>query len=386
LAIFISAIGYLLLGSYTRRVTVTGEITTSSGFVYIHSDKAATVSIVLVKQGQQVRKGQRLVVLASSESTSGIGNVSERLIDQISHQRELLEAQIETSAETYTIKSKELQNSIASLMARRERVQQQLDIVGEQIVLLSDRQSQYEELLQRQYLTKLQVDENHSDLLSTRMQAKTLQLQDSDIQAQLASARSNLSSLPLEKQARLDELRAQIAQVTQQEIQAKVNGTWDARSPIQGVVTSIPVKAGQSIVAQQSVATIVPIDAQMEANIRVPDAAAGLVEPGQPVLLRLTAFPYQKYGQLPGRVVSVDRSPVVSADYTSTSANQSAPLYRAVAALDSQSVVTTSGTYQLLPGMTFEADLMLERRRLFEWVIAPVVGFKRRNFEIGDRE
>ena len=62
------------------------------------------------------------------------------------------------------------------------------------------------------------------------------------------------------------------------------------------------------------------------------------------------------------------------------------PFLRAVAALARQSIETSSGNHPLLPGMTFEADLMLERRRLIEWVIAPAVGFKRRNLDTGSGE
>ncbi len=386
LAFFVSALAYLFVGSYTRRVTVNGEITTASGLVNIRSDRAATVSKVLVKQGQHVRKGEKLVVLANSEYMAGTGNVSERVREQIASQQRLLASQIQTAEQTFVIRAKDLHESITSLENQRERTQQQLAIVNQQIDLLAARQARYEDLLQRQYLTKLQVDQNRADLLAARLQAKNLQVQDAEIQAQLSTQRNSLLALPLEERTQLDQLRAQIAQVSQQEIRAQFDDAWDSRSPIDGIVASMPIKAGQMMLPQEVIATVIPADARMEADIRISDAAAGLVEPGQPVLLRLTAYPYQKFGQLPGRVVSVDRSPLALARDSTSTADRAAPSYRAVAALTRQSIESSTGSHPLLPGMTFEADLLLERRRLIEWVIAPAVGFKRRTFDTGSGE
>jgi len=46
--------------------------------------------------------------------------------------------------------------------------------------------------------------------------------------------------------------------------------------------------------------------------------------------------------------------------------------------LDAQRVIAYGAAQALKPGMALEADLLLERRRLLEWVFEPLYGFARR--------
>jgi membrane fusion protein len=48
------------------------------------------------------------------------------------------------------------------------------------------------------------------------------------------------------------------------------------------------------------------------------------------------------------------------------------PLYRVRAALDSQTVMTYGEAARLQAGMLVDADVLLDRRRLIEWVFEPL--------------
>jgi membrane fusion protein len=50
------------------------------------------------------------------------------------------------------------------------------------------------------------------------------------------------------------------------------------------------------------------------------------------------------------------------------------PLYRVTVNLDRQSVTAYGREQPLAAGMQLDADVMLERRRLIEWLFAPVLG------------
>ena len=106
-----------------------------------------------------------------------------------------------------------------------------------------------------------------------------------------------------------------------------------------------------------------------------PSRAIGFVESGQTVLLRLTAFPYQKFGQAKGTVIRVEQSPI--SDPSSAGAvGQNAPaepIYRIVVQLAQQSVNAYGKEQQYRAGMTLEADIRQDRRRLIDWVMDPIV-------------
>ena len=50
------------------------------------------------------------------------------------------------------------------------------------------------------------------------------------------------------------------------------------------------------------------------------------------------------------------------------------PLYRITVRLDRQDVAAYGATQALAPGMQLDADVVLDRRRLIEWIFEPVLG------------
>jgi membrane fusion protein len=103
----------------------------------------------------------------------------------------------------------------------------------------------------------------------------------------------------------------------------------------------------------------------------------GFVRPGQPVRLRFEAFAYQKYGHQPGHVLQVSRTPLAASEMAAlalpATASGGEPMFRITVALDE-----TAHTLPLAAGMRLQADVLLERRRLVEWLFEPLLGLQGR--------
>jgi membrane fusion protein len=104
----------------------------------------------------------------------------------------------------------------------------------------------------------------------------------------------------------------------------------------------------------------------------------GFVQAGQAVRLRVQAYPYQKFGWVAGTVQRVARSPQPAAALQPCvlPAPVPEPLYRVVVTLDPAALAATDRP--LLPGMRLEADVVLEQRRLIEWMAEPLLAWWRR--------
>jgi membrane fusion protein len=74
-------------------------------------------------------------------------------------------------------------------------------------------------------------------------------------------------------------------------------------------------------------------------------------------------------------VVAVSRNPMAPTDlgFTPTDGSRE-PLYRIKARLDTQAIAAYGRLEPLQPGMQVEADILLDRRRLIEWIFEPLLG------------
>jgi membrane fusion protein len=109
----------------------------------------------------------------------------------------------------------------------------------------------------------------------------------------------------------------------------------------------------------------------------VPTRAVGFVKPGQEVVLRYEAFPHERFGQYRGVVTSIGRDVWTQGDRVGPLSAKE-PVYRVDVKLDRQAVSALGQEYALRPGMLVNADLLLERRTLLEWIFEPVLSLKGR--------
>jgi multidrug efflux pump subunit AcrA (membrane-fusion protein) len=150
--------------------------------------------------------------------------------------------------------------------------------------------------------------------------------------------------------------------------------TLQLRASRTGRVSALYAHTGARIVAGQSLLALLPDDALLEAELYLPDRLLESSAVGSEVLLRYRAFPYQRYGQYRGRIASIAHSPLPAAQ-SRTAAEAPAgddPLYRAIVAIERQSVHNDLGQiHPLRPGLRLQADIVLEKRHLYEWLLKP---------------
>ena len=132
-------------------------------------------------------------------------------------------------------------------------------------------------------------------------------------------------------------------------------------------------REGQVATPQRTIATLLPSDGKLEAELLVPSRAAGFVKEGQTVRLLYDAFPYQKFGFHSGTVSKVSRA-VINATDLPIRSNTQEPVFIITVQLERQNVDANNEIYLLQSGMTLGADIILEDRKIWEWVFEPILG------------
>ena len=123
--------------------------------------------------------------------------------------------------------------------------------------------------------------------------------------------------------------------------------------------------------------TLLPSAGRLQANLFVDSSAIGFAEAGAPVMLRYAAFPFQRFGLHRGVVTEVTRAPLGSDDAPdfarrAAARGEGTDLYRIVVRPDSDTVLAYGERRSLEAGMRVEADIALEKRSLYRWLLDPV--------------
>lgn len=114
----------------------------------------------------------------------------------------------------------------------------------------------------------------------------------------------------------------------------------------------------------------------MVAEVYVPSSAVGLIKSGQRVRLVYDAFPQQQFGTFAGEVARISDFILMPSEVPQTFFPREAT-FKVQIAIQNDTVEVETGTAPLRPGMLLAAEIILESRRLIDWLVEPL-GFRER--------
>jgi membrane fusion protein len=377
-----SLIALMFLGKYTRHETVLGQLVPTSGLAILTAKTTGTIAFVFVKTNQIVRRGDPLVEISSEENSVALGDMHALVAHQLNSQKERLQSDLVGSNQLFRQQDAALREKIKLLRAQLGALRSQSSIQSQQALSAQNLLERIKPLADKGFVSAFQVQQQEATLLDARAQQKNLTRQGLDLQEQLASILQQLAQLPIDASTRENDIQRKLADIQQSSAQNEVQRAVLLRAPQDGTISSLSLKPGQTVSAGQSVVSLVPRGSLLLARLLVPSRSIGFIQPGTRVVLRYQAFPYQKFGQHFGRVENVSRS-ALTPDEVAAMASQKAeanqdPLYLVEVKLESQGITAYGKSEDLRAGMALDADILMDRRTLIEWVFEPLYGLKRR--------
>jgi membrane fusion protein len=368
---------YLWVGEYTRKAHVKGFLAPDRGVMRLMSPQAATVLESRAVEGASVRAGDVLYVL-SVDAANVSGNVRETLTAR----ERSLQGAARQHAELERERAQALDRQVATMRGELAQIDAEARLHEQRLVLTEQALARLESLRADNFISAAQVQAKSEELLGLRAQAQSLQRQRAAQLREIEQLLARRRELPLQTQVAQGELERDMAEIAQQQAENDSRRRIEIRAPQDGTVTGVVAQPGQSVNASVALASLLPVDAKLQAHLFAPSSAVGFVKPEQPVLLRYQAFPYQKFGLQGGQVAQVSRSPLQASELVGVplpkSEGESEPLYRITVTLDKQAVAAYGREQALSPGMQLEADVLLDRRRLIEWIFEPLLGLASR--------
>ena len=369
----VAVVSYLSFGEYTRKARVSGYLVPDSGVIRLVTPQPATVVERHVTEGQSVRQGDVLFVLSLERATLQ-GGTQAAVQQSLAARERSLQASSKQQALLQQTQSAALQRQISDMQRELAQLGTEADLQRERLGLAQQALARLESLRNDNFVSSAQVQTKAEEVLGLRAQLQGLERQGATKQREIGGLEAQLRELPLRTQTQLGEIDRDIAELVQKSAESEALTRIVIRAPQDGMVTSVLAERGQTATPATALASLVPADARLQAHLFAPSSAVGFVRSEQSVLLRYQAYPYQKFGHQAGHVMQVSRTPLQAAELASLALPASSePLYRITVALDQQAVLAYGQAQPLAPGMQLDADVLLDRRRLIEWIFEPVL-------------
>ena len=367
---------WLVLGEYTRKARVSGYLVPDRGVVRLVAPQNAVVLQSHVAEGRVVHAGDVLFVLSVAQATAG--GDTQRVIETTlgARERSLVASAQEVDARLEARRAA-LARQIDAMRGELAQMGVEGELQDQRLALAREAQARLESLRGENFISAAQVQTKSEEILGLRAQAAALARQRAAHLRDIGTLESQRAELPLAARAQRGEIERERAALAQQSAENAARSQLVVRAPQDGVISGVLAEPGQSVGPASALASLLPANARLQAHLFAPSSAVGFVRAEQPVRLRYQAFPYQKFGHQAGHVTEVSLAPLQASELgglARSGGEASEPMYRITVTLDAQSVAAYGVKQALVPGMQLDADVLLDRRRLIEWIFEPVLG------------
>jgi len=382
LTFIFTALAFLLITFFgffetTRKAPVQGMLVPTAGVIRAFPNQAGSIKEIQIKEGQYIRKGETLFVISSERSTPESSSTESLISGLLVQRRDSFENELQQAKLQSVHRRAALQQRAQDLQGEIERLDTQAIMQRQRISLSEQNVLRFKQLKATNYISQAQLQEREAELLDQRQRLLELERIRSATQRDFASTQAEEQDSKVQALREETALRRNASALEQDLTENEARREILVRARQSGTVTAISANLGQTVGIGTSLASILPEGNKLEAEMYVPSHAVGFIKPGMTAMLRYRAFPYQKFGQHRARVREVATTSVRPEELATSAAAmpgaaQSEPVYRIRLELDQQTVKAYGAPMPLRSGMLVDASVMLEKRKLYEWVLEPL--------------
>ncbi|WP_336952369.1 HlyD family type I secretion periplasmic adaptor subunit [Sphingobium aromaticivastans] len=396
LIILVLTILWLTFGKVDVVASALGRLIPADNVKLVQPAEAGIVRAIYVRNGQFVRKGQVLVELdptvSTAETVQAEAALQTALFDVarakavlsaldgkdldfvppngtapqlVATQRALAAAELASIEASASGRSADLQ---AAKAARSEALVQAAKLT-ETLPLLDQQLDAYEGLLTKGYAAKLKVIEMRRQRFATARDREAALATARRADAQSSSASSTMVQSRAEARTRIltDLAKAEAdARLRQEELTKSRQRSSLQRliAPVDGTITQLSIHTiGGVVEPAKPIMVVVPKGGSLIAEVKILNKDMGFVKDGQSVAIKLEAFPFTRYGTVPGHVESIGSDAVED--------EKLGLVYPARIRLDAIDHGKATDM-RLSAGLATTADIRTGRRSILSYLVSPI--------------
>lgn len=377
-ALVLLILAFAYFGTYTRKATVRGLLTPDQGMLRLVAPGAGILTHVHVAEGQQVNKGDVLFAI-SGERLSNAGATQALIAEQLDQRLNLMLRNRVLADERLSGQLRMLDSRIATIAGELEQFTEEVRLLERREELARAHLARQQELVNAGFISVAQLQQAESEWLILQGQQQTNHRARASLVRERTGLLAQRQEAELRHRSEISEADSAAALVKQEQAENTVRSELVSVAPYAGTLTGLRAQIGQQVSAGSLLASLIAEGATLSAHLYATPRQAGFIEPGQRVLMRYAAYPYQKFGMARGRVIAVAKSPYATQElqpHIATALQGQGPatelFYQVSVALDSPNIALYGKTQPLQAGMLLEADVLQDRRRLYEWALEPL--------------
>jgi len=398
LAIAASVIAFVTFGAVTRKAHVAGITVPQAGSISIATPNAGVMIRTHIKEGQVVMEGQALFEISTARQAEN-GELTALIGQQLAARQTTLASEQRLRTTQYRDKKQAAHERLQNQAMEAEQLTQEIALAQRRHELALQSQAKFEVLQQSGYVSPAQTQQKQEEAIDLAAKLGSLKRNKVQLEASRLTVQADLAAMETGLATDLAQLERTQASLQQEIAENQSRRSALITAPNNGTVTAITYEPGQTVAAGQMLATLIPRDGRnkssnsaLEVHLYAPSRTAGFVAAGQRVLIRYQAYPYQKFGLQPGTVIDVGKTPFAPAELPQHLAstilsnaqqsvlgtNSNEALYRIKVRPDHQTIDAYGQAQELKAGMTLDADVVQDKRRIWEWIVEPLLAIAQR--------
>ncbi len=359
-----------------------GKVIPSSKVQLIQATEASTISELLVRSGQQVKRGQLLARLDNPESrqieaetqalearsarlaSEGLGSSAGKLDSEEATLTAVRRQALGSRVDALNATAEQRRREMAEANATVGSLSSSLELARQRVTML-------EPLAAKNIVPQTELLDARREVIDLQGRIAGAREQAGRAAAAIREAQSQASEANFTfRQDALNE-RSQVEQkisVNEQSLGGKGPlGRRELRSPVAGVVNDVKVTTiGGFVSAGEKVMEVVPMGEKLLVETRVKPSDIAFIKVGDKALVKITAYDFSTYGGLDGKVVQVSADSIY--DETEKQA------YFTVI-VETQKSYLSSGVHRLpiTPGMITDTQIITGRKSVMRFLLKPVL-------------
>lgn len=394
-----------------------GKLIPKTYLKIVQPAESGIVREIAVTEGQHVEAGQILVRMDANISDADSKSIKQALehktlelrrvdaeLSGLAFRREPTDPPelFQRIQAAYLSNRRALEDDLATERASRQRATQELASALEIQRKLEDtlpsyqaQEASFEKLGKVGFAGNLMVMEKKRERIEQEQDLQAQKYNASSLQSSIAQSDRRLAQIQSDYRQKLEAEHVAIyaeKQRLEQEWakQSHRNSLLELKAPQAGIIKDLATHTPGTVVSPGTVLmTLVPNTEDLLAEVWVKNTDAGFVRTGQEVKVKLSAYPFQKYGMVTGEVlrVSADSTDKSANNNQQTGAEEAQPMnaqysYRTLIDLKLQHLEFDQSKLALSSGMQVAAEIKLTDQTVLEYLLSPV----RRAFHEAGRE